>query len=253
MPMTGELLEGAAPFAASNGSTGVLVLHGFTGSPQSVRSLAEAFADAGFAVELPLLPGHGTKVEDLLPLGFPDWSAAAEAAYLDLAARSDRIIVAGLSMGGTLACWLAQHHGDLAGLVLINPLVEPPAESAVAALRAQLAAGTTLLPAIGSDIARPGATEVAYDATPLAPLLSLFEATPAIATRLAEVVCPVLLFSSHHDHVVPPSSADLVERAVSGPVERVRLERSYHVATLDFDAAELEHRAVGFATKVASP
>src|SRR5580658_3749695 len=102
--MPGPLLPGAEPFAASNGPHGVLVLHGFTGCPQSMRPLAEAFADAGFSVELPLLPGHGTGVEDLVPMRWPDWMAAAEAAYLDLAARCDRTVVAGLSMGGTLAC-----------------------------------------------------------------------------------------------------------------------------------------------------
>ena len=63
------------------------MLHGFTGNPSSMRGVAEALAAAGFAVELPLLPGHGTTVEDMLTTGFSDWAGAAEAAYLDLAGR----------------------------------------------------------------------------------------------------------------------------------------------------------------------
>lgn len=249
--MPAEHVVDAAPFSASNGACGVLLLHGYTGSPAALRPLAEAFADAGFAVELPLLPGHGTAAADLLPLGFSDWAAAARAAYLALAARCDRMVVVGLSMGGTLACWLAERHDDLAGLVLVNPLVQPPADEAVAALRAALEAGVTVMPAIGSDIARPGSVEDAYPETPVAPLLSLFAATHEVAAALSRICCPVLLFSSRTDHVVAPISSDLVERAVAGPLERVVLERSYHVATLDYDAAEIEHRAIAFAMKVA--
>lgn len=250
--MSGELVEGAAPFSASNGSSGVLVLHGFTGNPSSMRPLAEAFADAGFAVELPLLPGHGTQVGDLVSLRFADFAAAAEQCYLALAARCDQTAIAGLSMGGTLACWLAERYREVAGLVLVNPLVQPPADSALALLGEALEKGATLMPAIGSDIARPGRDEGAYPQTPIAALVSVFEATAAVAERLAEIACPVLLFSSRTDHVVPPESGDLLARQVAGPVERVRLERSYHVATLDYDADEIEQRAVAFLQKVAA-
>ena len=62
----------------------------------------------------------------------------------------------------------------------------------------------------------------------------------------------MLLFSARHDHVVTPSNGDLVEARVSGPVERVRLEQSYHVATLDYDRDEIEERTVAFVTAVTS-
>ena len=101
----------------------MLVLHGFTGNPQSMRPLAEAVAAAGFTVEMPLLPGHGTAIEDMIPTRFEDWSSAAEAVYDELAARCDKVIVSGLSMGGTLACWLATRHPEIAGIAVVNPLV----------------------------------------------------------------------------------------------------------------------------------
>src|SRR4051812_35729867 len=97
-----DLIPGAEAWSAEGGPAGVLVLHGFTGNPASMRGLAEALAEAGFTVELPRLPGHGTKVEDMIPTGFHDWLEAAEAAYTDLAGRCDQVVVAGLSMGGAL-------------------------------------------------------------------------------------------------------------------------------------------------------
>ena len=90
-----------------------------------MRPLAEAFAAAGDTVELPRLPGHGTTVEDMARYGWPDWAAAAEAAYTDLAARTDSVVVAGLSMGGTLTLYLAEQHPEIAAIVLVNPVVEP--------------------------------------------------------------------------------------------------------------------------------
>ena len=120
----GDVLAGAEPFSASGGPHGALVVHGFTGCPQSMRGLAQAFAAAGFATELPLLPGHGTSVDDMLATRWADWSGAAESAYDELAARCDRVVVAGLSMGGTITAWLATRHPEIAGLVLVNPAVE---------------------------------------------------------------------------------------------------------------------------------
>ena len=105
-----DILPGAEAWStdgAGPGSPGALCIHGFTGNPSSMRPVAEAFAAAGFAVELPRLPGHGTTVEDMLTTSWEDWSAEAEAAYQRLAARASKVVVAGLSMGGTLTVWLA--------------------------------------------------------------------------------------------------------------------------------------------------
>jgi carboxylesterase len=248
--MTAPILSGAEPWSAPGGPDGALVLHGFTGNPQSMRGLAEALAGAGLAVELPLLPGHGTSIEDMLPTRWTDWSTAAEDVYADLAGRSRRVIVAGLSMGGTLAVWLATRHTEMAGLVLINPLIEPPAESFREILRGALDAGTEAMPGIGSDIALEGVEELAYAGSPVASMLSMMEATDTIAADLGRIRCPVLLFSSRQDHVVPSASGDVLAAGVGGPVERIWLEHSYHVATLDHDRGLIEARAVEFAAKV---
>ncbi len=167
--MTAPIIPGAEPWSHTSGSHGVLVLHGFTGNPQSMRPLAEAVAAAGFTVDLPLLPGHGTAVDDMIPTRWEDWSAAAEAAYQALAERCTKVAVTGLSMGGTLSCWLAARHSEITGIAVINPLVDPPTEEFLEAIRGLLAGGTEVIDGIGSDIAKEGSVEVAYAGTPRLP------------------------------------------------------------------------------------
>ena len=247
--MTAPIITGAEPWASDGDSYGVLVLHGFTGNPQSMRPLAEALASAGFTVDMPLLPGHGTSVDDMVPTRWTDWSGAAEEAYVALAARCDRVVVSGLSMGGSLSCWLATRHPEIAGLALINPMVDPPAEDFQAMIRTLLDEGTEVAPGIGSDIAKEGTKEKAYEGSPLRAALSLFEGVEELSHHLGEITCPVLLMTSREDHVVGPESGDLLEASVGGPLERVWLDRSFHVATLDWDAPVIEERVVAFAAK----
>jgi carboxylesterase len=250
--VTAPILPGAEPFSHAGSAAGVLVLHGFTGNPQSLRPLAEALAGAGFTVELPLLPGHGTAVEDMIPTRWTDWSAAAESAYLKLAARGDGVAVVALSMGATLACGLAEHHPEIKGLAVVNPFIDPPAESFRHVLRGLLESGTVVAPGVGSDIAKEGVSESAYPGSPIAAALSFFEGIDAVHADLGRITCPVLLLSSRTDHVVPTSSGDVLAAGVAGPVEQVWLENSYHVATLDNDADEITQRVVAFVGGVLS-
>ncbi len=151
----------------------------------------------------------------------------------------------------SLAAGLAVDHPDVAGLVAINPFIDPPATSFQDILRGLLAQGETTIPAAGgNDIANPSASEVGYRGTPVAPLLSLCEGLEGLLPTLGAVTCPLLIMTSASDHVVPPVSSDILAERVAGPVERVRLERSFHTATLDHDRDEVEQRAVGFVAKV---
>ena len=243
-----EVLPGAEPWSADGGSVGVLVLHGFTGNPSSMRGLAESFAAAGYSVEMPRLPGHGTTIENMLGTGWPDWSEAAEAALQRLSERTEVQFVAGLSMGGSLTCWLASNHPELAGLICINPAVSPQ-EDMRALVQQLVESGEVAMDGIGSDIADPEVVESAYSQTPLAPLLTLFDAAGEFAADLPRVTQPLLLMNSPQDHVVPPTDSDLLAESVSGPVERVSLERSYHVATQDYDKDLIIERALDFVAR----
>lgn len=229
---------------------GALVLHGLTGSPQSLGGLAAALAEAGFETAVPLLPGHGTSPEDLAGCGWADWSDAAEAAYRGLETRCGRVVVCGLSMGGALAAALALRHPRVAGLAVVNPLVDPPAASFRELLGELLGAGHPFLPGIGGDLADGEAREDAYDRMPVAALLSMCEGLDDLAPRLVDITCPVLVLTSRHDGVVPPVSSDILVSAVSGPVERIWLEHSRHVATLDVERDDVARRIVQFGRDV---
>jgi carboxylesterase len=168
-------------------------------------------------------------------------------------AGCERVVVVGLSMGGALACWLAAERPEVAGLVAVNPFVDPPAESFREAVSGVIAAGFPRAPAITGDLADPDAREEGYDELPLGALLSLCRGLDDLLPRLAAITCPVLIMTSRVDHVVPSVSSDVLAQRVSGPVERVWFDRSYHLAPLDHDKAEVEARTVEFARKVAAP
>jgi carboxylesterase len=246
------VLPGCEPWSSPGGGPhGALVLHGFTGSPVSMRPLAEALAAAGFAVEMPRLPGHGTAVLDLAETGWDDWLTEAERALAALQVRtpSGRVLVVGLSMGAALTAALAEAHPELAGIVLINAPIAPPPELVVG-IEEMMAGGMDIIDSVGGDIADPAADEASYDATPLRPLLTLLAAGEDVRARLGEITQPTLIITSRQDHVVNPSDSDILAEHIAGPVERVWLEKSFHVATLDYDKAEVEHRTVEFARRV---
>lgn len=228
---------------------GVLLSHGFTGSPASMTPWGEHLATQGYAVEVPLLPGHGTSWQDMVRTRWDDWAAELERVYADLASRTDAVVVGGLSMGGTLALLLAERHPEIAGLILVN--------AAVASTNKQLLAVPVLkhfirsMPAIGDDIKKPGADEKAYDRTPLKPLASMTAAWKQVRGDLDRVTCPLLFFRSAEDHVVDPSSARIIRGGVSSrdATERV-LADSYHVATLDNDAPQIFQESAEFIARV---
>ncbi len=238
---------------SSNGqSRGALCIHGFTGNPHSMRGIAEGFADAGFHVELPRLPGHGTTIDDMLTTGWVDWTGEVEAAYQRLASRVDSVVVAGLSMGGALTLWAALEHPEIAGIVCVNPATEPAPPEVIEMVQGMLDEGTTIMPGIGSDIADPDSSENSYAGTPIAPLLQLMGGLGAMAHRYGELRMPMLLMTSEQDHVVDPDQSRHLFAAYGGYARHVWMTRSYHVATLDYDRDLIVERAVAFSREACS-
>jgi carboxylesterase len=234
-------------------AAGFLALHGFTGNPSSMRGFAEAAAAAGFHVELPRLPGHGTTVEEMQTTGWHDWSSEVEAAYQRLAGRTDRVVVGGLSMGGALTLWLALRHPEIVGLVCVNPATQPQPPEVREMVGEFLASGTDVMPGIGSDIADPEAHEISYEGTPLRPLVSFLDDGLAPMTeRYPELAMPLLLWTSRQDHVVEPAQSEHLAATYGGEVEHRWLERSYHVATQDFDRDLIFLDSIEFIRRVTS-
>jgi carboxylesterase len=234
-PTSAPLVPGAEPFTAGSGRYGVLLSHGFTGSPYAMRDWAEHLAAQGFAVSVPRLPGHGTSWQELNRTQWTDWYAALDRAFVDLSRRCERVGVAGFSMGGALALRLAEQHGEaVAALSLVNPCIN------ITDPRIRFSRVLSVIPSlagIAGDIAKPGVSERGYSRNPLRALHSQTLLWADVRAGLDRVTSPTQVHWSRQDHVVDPSSLALIRAGVRArELEVVALERSYHVATLDYDA-----------------
>ena len=188
-------------------------------------------------VELPRLPGHGTVVEDMLDTGWADWSGRGRGGVPAprRARRHDRRRRAEHG-------WLA-HAVDRtastrrsAGIVCVNAATQPQPDDVLEMVREMIDEGNEVMPGIGGDIADPDVVESAYLGTPLRPLLSFqVDGLAPMADRYGELTMPALVITSRQDHVVDPAQSEHLAATLGGPVEHVWLERSYHVATQDYD------------------
>lgn len=226
----------AEPYYAGEGSTGVLFVHGFTGSPHSLRTWAERTAAAGYQVALPRLPGHGTTWQEMAVTSWEDWYACVDRELTALKQSCDKVFLASLSMGGALSLLAAQRRPeDIEALILVNPALH--AVNKASALAGVMKYVFPSLKGVGSDIAKPSEDEGAYDRTPLASVHALYKLWSQTKAGLDLVHCPLLIFRSTVDHVVPPASVELIKRGVSSmDIDVIELENSYHVATMDYDA-----------------
>ena len=239
-------LPDAEPFAADGGPIGIVVSHGFTGMPASVRPWAQHLAAAGYSVRLPLLPGHGASWRETNKSTWTQWYETVEANYLELRERCDQVFGFGLSMGATLVTRLAEQHPDgVAGLVLVNPAYGTRRFDAK--LAPYIAWAVKSRPAIGGDIKKPGIAEPAGDRTPVVAFASLQKLWKVTLADLPKLRAPVLMYRSREDHVVDDLSGQLLKAgAVNTTVREIVLENSYHVATLDNDAPQIFEGSVQF-------
>ena len=249
-PMTSTtspaLLPGAEPFSAEGGRIGVLLSHGFTGSPASMTPWGKQLASLGYTVRVPRLPGHGTTWQDLNTTRWEQWYAEVDAALTELRASCDQVVVAGLSMGACLVLRLAeQRPDDVDAVVVVNPAINL-ARFDLKLLPA-LKWAVRSLPGIGNDIKKPGQDEVGYTRTPLKALASQLAMWKDVRNNLDKVTQPLLIFKSDEDHVLDATSVDLIRAGVSSQVlDFVALPESYHVATIDNDDQLIFDRTAAF-------
>ncbi len=237
-----EVLKGAESIYNEGSKTGILVIHGFTGTTESMKFLGDEFAKDGYTVCLPRLKGHGTHYNDLEESVYQEWIHSVEEGLGWLNERCDRIFVTGLSMGGTLTLYLAEKYDFIAGIIPINAAIDIPAmESLIVGDQPQY------IDSIGSDIKAEGIEELSYDKTPVRSVLELLKLMKLVKEDLRSVHMPTLVFSSTEDHVVPPLNAELIMTHISSEKKKkVDLQNSYHVATMDHDKEEIVRQSLAF-------
>ena len=246
-----DVIRGAEAMSVAGNGIGVLFVHGYTGSPSSLRAMAVAAEAEGYTVELPRLAGHGTSIDDLMATSWSDWTSDVLTAHDELRSRVEHLVVVALSAGGGWTAWLAMRR-RLDGVMFVNPFVLPlPAELAAQASEA-IAAGIEVAPGDGPDIAKPCVEEVAYGGTPLRPLMTIHAALDEVSQRLHEIDVPVLIATSPQDHVIDPVNSRELAARVTGPKRTITLEESYHVATQDHDQGLLITEMLSFIKEVAS-
>jgi carboxylesterase len=230
----------------------VLLCHGFTGSPQSLRPWAEYLAERGLTVSLPLLPGHGTRWEDMQLTGWQDWYAEVDRELRNLRDRCERVFVGGLSLGGALALRLAAKHGEgVAGVLVVNPANRVHGLFAYTLPVSRHLVRTA--PGIAGDIAKEGAVELAYTRVSLHAAHSVRNFFRQVDGELPQVTQPLLLLRSRQDHTVPAADSErILSRVSSTDVTEIVLEQSYHVATLDHDADRIFEESLEFIGRVAN-
>ena len=248
--MAYPVLTDAEPFILQGNELGVLLLHGFTGSPQGLRLWGEALHRGGLTVHCPLLPGHGTHWRELAVIRYAAWEEASLAGLELLRERCEQVVVCALSFGGALALHLAARRPDqVRGVVAVNPwLYLNDRRLVLLPVLKHLLPST---PGIGSDIADSPLKELAYERVPLKALAAARALQALVKAELGTVTQPLLLYVSRQDHVVPPGNSTFIaERVASTDVEVVWLERSYHVATLDCERDRIFDGSLQFVRRV---
>ena len=233
---TGWMQDWAAPGNGKNARIGILLVHGFTGSPPSMRPWGEFLHSKGYTVRVPLLPGHGTTPEDLNKVKWQEWPAKVTFELNELLKSCDKVFLVGLSMGGGTVLNVAESNNEkLTGIILVNPMIHVkfvPHQLAWAISRFQ-----KMRDSVGDDIKKPGVTEWGYDALPLKGVAQLYKYLKLARASLPSIKVPTLLFHSVDDHVLPVSNTEIIMKELgSADKRRIELTNSYHVATLDYDA-----------------
>ena len=232
----GFLEDWSAEGEGSNKRIGILLVHGFTGSPTSMRPWAHYLNEKGYSVRVPLLPGHGTEPHDLNNVSWKQWTQKVEDQFDEMNKTCDKVFICGLSMGGgTVLNFAINRSDEIAGIILVNPMIHVAFVGPEVAFF--LSRFQKLRKSVGDDIKKPGVTEYGYDALPTRGVVQLLRMLKKTRACLGDVTAPLQLFHSVDDHTLPVSNTEIIYSKIgSTDKQRIELTNSYHVATLDYDA-----------------
>ncbi len=236
------------------------MLHGLSGTPETMRPVVDSLREANFYVNAPLLPGHGTKYQDLSQVKWQDWWKKVLEAYYDVKEKSERVSCVGLSLGSLLALQLAiEMKLDLqAAVVMGTPLVLPPLLEHLAHPLVKYSPVRWLYRYSDKDWKKSVADEEgrdfyqkhSYEKLSVHAVMELFRLKKKIRSRLGEITAPVLAIHGQGDLVAPLKNLDILERSIgSNMFEEMVFGASRHVVSLDHDRNRVAEATVAFLTK----
>lgn len=234
--MDKKILPGSEPLYIEGNKTGVLLLHGFTGSPYEMKELGRYLGKKGYSISIPLLTGHGTIAKDLKNCKWYDWFEDSKQALFKLRKNCSKIIVVGLSTGASLALHLAAHY-QVEGIVALSPAL---------ILKNKISRLLPFIPPIityrykkgGPDISdnEARAKAVTYNKTPIKAAKQILKLYDHLKMDLPEIYVPTLIIQSEQDHVVDFKGAQWIYEHISSKEKQfLKLQKSYHVVTLDVE------------------
>jgi carboxylesterase len=244
----------AQPLLLHGGDTACLLVHGFTSTPYEVRELGLVLHGAGHTVQTILLPGHGTRPEELVHITWQQWCEAVASATTSLQAEYRQVVLIGISLGAALCLWQACESNPAGVVGLGTPLLVPRWQR----LFRWLAPIYPMVPKKGgkSSIRDPEACALhpSYGVMPLAGVLQFHQLLDALQPRLPHLHAPLLLIHSRHDPTISPECARVVyQRAGSKHKKLIWVDNSDHIITEDYDKQIVFDAVCQFAANLDAP
>jgi len=245
--LTSFLHENAKEFFYPGSKTGILLIHGFTGSPSEMRYLGEYLKDKGFTVNGVLLKGHGTTIQDMNKTSYKDWIKSAEQGYLKLIDECDEIFVVGFSMGGALALHLAQKY-DIKGIISLSTPIRILNRQYYIAMLVKYF--KFIIGKQQKIVKQKDPFIISYDKTPIKCMVSLMQLINLVKADLHKIEKPILIMQSYGDGTVHPSSANFIyNRIASIDKSIIFLHNSGHVITCDIEKEQVFDEVHSFISK----
>lgn len=254
-------------FYFPGGPTGVLLIHGLTGTPVEMRYVGRGLAQAGYSVYGMQLPGHCGSEADLLRTRWPDWYKGVEEAVAEFRPKVERLFIGGLSMGAVLGLHLAALRPETVdGLLLYSttlwydgwsiprsrvmlpllPIVLRLPYGRRYRFREAFPYGIKderLRARVLANMMNGLSGEAGLPSTPGPSLQQLRRLVAVVKRELPRVKAPSLVIHARHDDVTSISNAHYLERHLGGPVEVALLDDCYHMITVDRERAEVVRRS----------
>lgn len=223
---------GAESLYYSGAEVGIVLCHGFNGTPQSMHDIGEKLSLYGYTVSIPRLHGHGTHYDDLETSTYKDWIAGLQSAYDNLKQQCEKVFIVGQSMGGALTLQVAANN-PVDGIFLINAAVTDVSYKETVTKQKP----ERYLVEGEPDIKKSPVFEITYDKVPLKSVHELLDLMGETKRIVSRIKCPTVLFKSATDHVVPPANSEFIfEHVTTSNKQMITLQNSYHVASMDNDA-----------------